>query len=129
MADKQATIFTGLITRPAQKDIGTKKNISTGAISKWSHPSPCPGEAARLFLCVTDVRVERLKNIPEDDVVREGFCDEHSLKTDIVCPDGHRFRWRGTPATPSAGTDGTVIRGYGLLSSRNAIRINKINLS
>lgn len=40
---------------------------------KW-HPSiHMPREAARLFLRVTDVRVERLQDITEEQAVKEGF--------------------------------------------------------
>ena len=45
---------------------------STGMI-KW-HPSiHMPKEAARIFLKVTDVRVERLQEITEDEAIKEGF--------------------------------------------------------
>lgn len=84
-----------------------KEHINWCDFPKWESPVTMPREAVRLFLRVTDVRVERLKNIPEDDVVREGFCDEHSLKTDIVCPDGHRFRvaWDARNAKRGHGWD------------------------
>lgn len=58
-----------------------------GAFSgeKW-HPSiHMPKEAARIFLRVTDVRAERLQDMPHDGPMKEGihFCE---------CPDG--FTWK-----------------------------------
>ena len=42
------------------------------ADEKW-HPSiHMPKEAARIFLKVTDVRVDRLQNITEEDAIKEG---------------------------------------------------------
>ena len=55
------------------------------SIMKW-HPSiHMPREAARIFLKVKDVRVERLQDITEEQVIREGI---HYDK----CPDG--FTWK-----------------------------------
>lgn len=57
---------------------------------KWRPSIHMPKEAARLFLQVTDVRVERLQDMTEDDVVAEGaepliFCqNEHG----VIEPDG-----------------------------------------
>ena len=39
----------------------------------WEPPLRMPREAARLFLRVTDVRVERVQDITVDDAGREGF--------------------------------------------------------
>ena len=45
-------------------------------IGKW-HPSlHMPKEAARIWLKVTDVRVERLQKITEHEAEKEGFCDD-----------------------------------------------------
>lgn len=52
---------------------------------KW-HPSiHMPKEAARIFLKVTNVRVERLQEMPHDGALKEGihYCE---------CPDG--FTWK-----------------------------------
>ena len=46
-----------------------------GADDKWHSPICMPKEAARLFLRVTDVRVERLQDITLEDIVREGIFD------------------------------------------------------
>jgi len=40
---------------------------------KWRPSIHMPRVAARLFLKVTDVRVERLKNITEEEALKEGF--------------------------------------------------------
>lgn len=49
----------------------------------WRPSIHMPKEAARIFLRVTTVRVERLKDITEDDVVKEG------AEKLILCPDEH----------------------------------------
>lgn len=46
-----------------------------GADDKWRPSIHMPKEAARLFLRVTDVRVERLQDITLEDIVREGIFD------------------------------------------------------
>lgn len=43
---------------------------------KWHSPVTMPREAARLFLRVKDVRVERLNQITNNDILREGFRSE-----------------------------------------------------
>ena len=49
-----------------------------GITFKW-HPSiHMPREAARIFLRVTDVRVERLQEITEEQAITEGFEAYHS---------------------------------------------------
>ena len=52
---------------------------------KWKPSIHMPKEAARIFLNVKDVRVERLQEIPHDGALKEGihFCE---------CPDG--FTWK-----------------------------------
>lgn len=42
-------------------------------MSDWRPSIHMPKEAARIFLRVTDVRVERLKNITTDQAIKEGF--------------------------------------------------------
>ena len=43
---------------------------------KWRPSIHMPKEAARLFLKVTDVKVERLNDISNDDVSKEGFNED-----------------------------------------------------
>lgn len=52
---------------------------------KWKPSIHMPKEAARIWLKVKDVRVERLQDIPHDGALKEGihFCE---------CPDG--FTWK-----------------------------------
>lgn len=64
---------------------------------KW-HPSiHMPKEIARIFLKVTDVRVERLQDITEMQVRKEGFRD-YLAADDIFYPCGYYFRqtWDST---------------------------------
>lgn len=51
----------------------------------WLPSIHMPKEAARIFLRVTDVRVERLQGMSHDDALKEGI---HYLE----CPDG--FSWK-----------------------------------
>ncbi len=61
----------------------------------WMHRRPSihmPKEAARIWLKVTNVRVERLQDITEDGVVKEGIypsnCRQCMSKTECdICPD------------------------------------------
>ena len=46
--------------------------------AKWKSPLFMPKEAARLFLRVTDVKVERLQEIAADDCISEGIAIEWS---------------------------------------------------
>lgn len=54
--------------------------------------------AARIFLKVTDVRVERLQDITETQVRKEGFKDYLDLETDTMYPSGYYFKqtWDST---------------------------------
>ncbi len=52
---------------------------------KWRPSIHMPKEAARIFLKVNDVRVERLQEITEDDVLKEGIHYDE-------CPAG--FTWK-----------------------------------
>ena len=56
-----------------------------------------PKEIARIFLKVTNVRVERLRDITETQVRKEGFRD-YLAADDTFYPSGYYFRqtWDGT---------------------------------
>ncbi len=77
-----------------------------GATIKW-HPSiHMPKEAARIFLRVTDVRVERLQDITDDDCMAEGICswtkDGKLYKYYLSDEDGDypACKWSECPKTP-----------------------------
>lgn len=91
---------------------------------KW-HPSlHMPKDAARIFLRVTNVRVERLQDITVEDALAEGMdkyirlngeLDENSIITSLL----------GFGTVPSRNpiliaTDGMQIHGYGLSSLSDA---------
>ena len=44
-------------------------------VKKWKSPATMPKEAARIFLRVTDVMVERVQDISEQDAIAEGISD------------------------------------------------------
>ena len=50
-----------------------KASCHDGSTRKWRPSIHMPKEAARLFLRVTDVRVERLQDIDENGAIAEGF--------------------------------------------------------
>ena len=71
-----------------------------GVYFKWRPSIHMPREAARIFLRVTDVRVERLQDIAPDQIDAEG-CKEwaYSTKTGELLPSGpswFRIAWNST---------------------------------
>jgi hypothetical protein len=46
---------------------------------KWKPSIHMPKIAARIFLKVTDVRVEKLQDVKNSDAINEGFCDSDNL--------------------------------------------------
>ena len=53
-----------------------------------------PRAAARIFLRMTDVRVERLQDISLEDIEREGlYCDPPYTKDHFAYPGGMRLHW------------------------------------
>ena len=60
-------------------------------IKKWKSPRYMPKEAARIFLKVTDVRVERLQEITPPDIQKEGYQE----CTDVIhniCSNRHHCK-------------------------------------
>lgn len=49
-------------------------------VKQWKPSIHMPGKAARIFLRVNKVRIERLDDITADDAVSEGFVDETQFK-------------------------------------------------
>ena len=56
------------------------------ADDKWRPSIHMPREAARIFLRVTDVRVERLQDITYEDCLREGITDDEIDERDAFRP-------------------------------------------
>ena len=81
-------------------------NLNTfGVCIKW-HPSiHMPKEAARIFLRVADVRVERLQEITEDQAKKEGCSDYTSTALGFCCiwdstiknQDLDKYGWDANP--------------------------------
>ena len=66
----------GLFDTYVYKADGKSQNgwpIERMMVSAWRPALFMPQEAARIFLNVTNVRMERLQDIPRDDVAREGI--------------------------------------------------------
>ncbi|MBP3406742.1 MAG: hypothetical protein J6N18_11615 [Kiritimatiellae bacterium] len=73
---------------------------------KW-HPSiHMPKEAARIFLRVKDVRVERLQDITVLDAINEGccgtICDHADANPELGCTDCYNTGWLERPETEFA---------------------------
>lgn len=71
-----------------------------GAGQKWRPSIFMPREAARIFLRVTDVRVERLKEITPSQIDKEGCCEyKYDAKTGNLLESGpswFRILWEKT---------------------------------
>lgn len=76
-----------------------------GNVIKW-HPSiHMPKEAARIWLKVTDVRVERLQEITEEQACMEG-----TDPWDEVCYENNG--WHPTFSDPESGGDPNMVDGF-----------------
>lgn len=68
---------------------------------KWRPSIHMPREAARIYLRVTDVRVERLQEITDEDIVAEGLqigCYFDDLWDSTIKPaDRERYGWAADP--------------------------------
>ena len=74
--------------------------VDTNASWKWRPSAYMPRAAARIFLRVTDVRTERLRDITEDDAIAEGFegipCDHLGMGS-YACTDCMNTGWLEPP--------------------------------
>lgn len=68
--------------------VANSAGVGTAIIAKWRPSIHMPRKAARLFLYVTDVRVERLQDISWDDAVAESFPGYRPLQIEPT----HDFR-------------------------------------
>lgn len=59
-------------------------NLSNGHVYKWKPSIHMPKEAARIFLRVTDVKIERLQDITLSDVLKEGLEIEKYVSTPLM---------------------------------------------
>ena len=68
------------------------------APTKWRPSIFMPREVARIFLRVTNVRVERLQNISFDDAIAEGMGREGHIAMGISCPESEEeFNFKRYP--------------------------------
>lgn len=63
---------------------------------KWRSPRFMPRAAARIFLEVKDVRVERLQDITEEDAIKEGFGRKYDCNR-IMCEACYNTGWSYPP--------------------------------
>lgn len=97
-----------------------KADNNLGAIfnredDKWRSPIFMPREAARLFLKVTSVKVERLQDITEEDARSEGCIDYHDkmgdgkfedvIEFDLTARDAFSYLWDTLNAKRGYGWD------------------------
>ena len=94
----------GYITIPKYAYKADSERDYTGI---WKPSIHMPREAARIFLRVTNVRVERLRDITETDVRKEGFSDHFDIETDTFYPCGYFFKhtWNNLNAKRGYGWD------------------------
>ena len=71
-------------------DTKDKNSYSAWGI-KWKPSLHMPKDAARIFLKVTDVRIERIQDITEIQVAKEGFISNFDMESDTFYPDGYFF--------------------------------------
>ena len=64
---------------------------------KWKPSIHMPKSAARIFLKVTDVRVERLQDITVEQAIKEGFEGIPCGCSTTGCTDCYDFGWREPP--------------------------------
>jgi hypothetical protein len=81
---------------------GKHNSIVDNYTYKWKSPLFMPRSAARLFLVVTDVRIEKLNDITAEDCIAEGILDSGW----IYLRDSH-IKWEYTKLWESINGDGS----------------------
>ena len=81
-------------------------------VTKWKPSIHMPKEAARIWLKVTDVRVERLQDITEEQACMEG-----TDPWDEACYENNG--WHPTLSDPDSGGDPNMIDGFHKLWNRS----------
>lgn len=83
--------YGGLLTYRADHDWIDDMRKETVCTAKWVPSIHMPRWASRILLEITDVRVERLNSITEEDAEAEGVTD--SGFGDLLV-DGYRYLWK-----------------------------------
>lgn len=88
-------VYRADFTRAAEYELGTLDENDTLRPMPWRPSIHMPKEAARIFLRVTDVRVERLQEIEEAGAQAEGLCVGWSStpKSSKSCSARQAFMW------------------------------------
>lgn len=76
--DSAKTVWLYRADNPAKRIYDDNEILCDDQCIRWRPSIHMPREAARIFLRVTDVRVERLQDITEEQAVKEGFEAYHS---------------------------------------------------
>ncbi|WP_333638185.1 hypothetical protein [Tissierella praeacuta] len=71
----------------------TEDDTFPPSMFKWKPSIHMPKKIARIFLKVTDIRVERLKDITVGDIENEGYPGEIDFSTMPVAMQGIMFEW------------------------------------
>lgn len=98
-------IWSPVYVRPRRyiykADVDRGVGEGVGLPLRWHHPNKMPWEAARIFLRVTGVRVERLQEIDDAGVVAEGLeigCYFDELWNSTIKPkDRPTYGWDANP--------------------------------
>ena len=97
--EDMADVFEKEITHGFYYKAGEIENdwVNDKEIVKWKPSIHMPKSAARIFLKVTDVRVERLQDITVEQAIKEGFEGISCGCSMTGCTDCYDFGWREPP--------------------------------
>lgn len=69
-----------------------KDDDTENKLKHWKSPATMPREAARFYIEVmSEAQVERVQDITELQLIKEGVRDDHNLQTDIFTPAGYTY--------------------------------------